>query len=1097
MLRIPFILILILLNIIIERHSSEAIQSLDDFFPFGPEADDIRMIRNDDKSLGPIPLPYIFPYFDNNHRQIYQANNGLFSFLGGISTYNPIEFPIGNNQRLITPFWSDIDTRGVTSNISENAVYYQVHVRNANNSSNVTAFVFDKATRFVRQYFPREQIFEPMMVITGTWYRVGYCCTHIDRLNTFQMALITDQSRSFAFFFYNDLQWASPSSNGPYAQAGFNAGDGVVSKMLKYSRTGNITLLVNESNVNVPGLFAFRIDTTDIEAGGCNEHESLTHLPVRGPQIGDTTINLQGPCFDSNTTEVLCRFGEFGTVNGMILNEFRAVCVSPLATYPGNVELTVSLDGGNTFVSSGTFTYMPMTNDVLINEEIILRQNGTATQAVSWGDTIELEWVMSEALFAGIDSDALIDIEYESLIPDEESTRRRQKDSNADVDIKIDKVITLASNIRPQVGRQTIQIDLAEIARKQPRIIPLAGVAVGAIRVGIFVYRAYKIYRAVKTAIKIIKATAEVTCDIWSSTQPNPSTWNQNLPPCPNTLRQAQVARAQYVPDPACKDGGFLPSFIPVVGNCWFHQGRPQFQEDNAAACFRSVQSNQHGAGGQCCYNTAGQIITRGTGAGSDDRYHSDKTFWKHQFHDVATFVACCKLQSNPEQCDKYLQHRPSRPGSDTMGQFGGTWGDPHFLTLDGTAYTFNGYGEYIYLAVPLQQTISYNFNTTFRFESQIRTTPIGSGAATATAIKAFAVRIGMQKLAITVSRRNQLLILLNNDELIFETDQDTSTNLDLITFRFEEFFISKNRTNNQLTLVCAQGVSIQITPVYVATASTMVLNIGAAISGELKGEWTLGLIGSYDGNPLNDLRDRSGVVIGTVDELSSQEIHEQFGMTWAIDPTRSLFFYESGDNASFYSFQNQNYRPMFNALIVDSDNANARDACEIPHNATDSSQWSTVQRTCYYDIVVTGDIDFGRTSRQAAEQQIEQREAMRNPPKFNSGLSLTRSVQIGEEVRLSFRATSEFSSSISYKLLRAPNDASLNAMTGEFQWKVSKKLETTNQIPVQVSAQDTVFNLTSTYEVLLQIQEKSKALSRTSCMFLLIFTFVCRVMLS
>ena len=54
-----------------------------------------------------------------------------------------------------------------------------------------------------------------------------------------------------------------------------------------------------------------------------------------------------------------------------------------------------------------------------------------------------------------------------------------------------------------------------------------------------------------------------------------------------------------------------------------------------------------------------------------------------------------------------------------------------------------------------------------------------------------------------------------------------------------------------------------------------MVLNVGAAISGELKGNWTLGLIGSYDGNPSNDLRNSSGNVVGTTDTLSNEQIHQ------------------------------------------------------------------------------------------------------------------------------------------------------------------------------------------------------------------------------
>ncbi|CAF5143656.1 unnamed protein product, partial [Rotaria sp. Silwood1] len=44
--------------------------------------------------------------------------------------------------------------------------------------------------------------------------------------------------------------------------------------------------------------------------------------------------------------------------------------------------------------------------------------------------------------------------------------------------------------------------------------------------------------------------------------------------------------------------------------------------------------------------------------------------------------------------------YRPSRRGSNTMDENGRMWEDPHFGTLDEASYTFNGYGEYVYLAI-------------------------------------------------------------------------------------------------------------------------------------------------------------------------------------------------------------------------------------------------------------------------------------------------------------------------------------------------------------------------------------------------------------
>ena len=115
---------------------------LSEFFPFGFSANDSLFPANDDTSTDALLLPGVFPYFDNNHRSIYLANNGLFSFLGPISQFVPTPFPLDDGRRVVAGFWTDIDTRGTIA--SGNQVFYQVY------SSTSGSVMFSKAASYVQ-----------------------------------------------------------------------------------------------------------------------------------------------------------------------------------------------------------------------------------------------------------------------------------------------------------------------------------------------------------------------------------------------------------------------------------------------------------------------------------------------------------------------------------------------------------------------------------------------------------------------------------------------------------------------------------------------------------------------------------------------------------------------------------------------------------------------------------------------------------------------------------------------------------------------------------------------------------------------------------
>ncbi|XP_045179635.2 deleted in malignant brain tumors 1 protein-like [Mercenaria mercenaria] len=115
--------------------------------------------------------------------------------------------------------------------------------------------------------------------------------------------------------------------------------------------------------------------------------------------------------------------------------------------------------------------------------------------------------------------------------------------------------------------------------------------------------------------------------------------------------------------------------------------------------------------GKSCCYDLSTWLWTnRRPVAGSFYRYHP-KHKADHYQHDVYPKQVCCELSRN---CKLFYDLRPTGACyRNSPYDFGIFWGDPHFRTLDGLPFTFNGLGEYTLLQVRTEN---------FTFDLQART---------------------------------------------------------------------------------------------------------------------------------------------------------------------------------------------------------------------------------------------------------------------------------------------------------------------------------------------------------------------------------------
>ncbi|XP_071491471.1 protein mesh-like [Diadema antillarum] len=885
---------LLLLLLVLAARGVSAAQDI--FFPFGASEGDTFLAANDDGSTPELPISVVFPFFDHDHDSLFVNNNGVLSFLITVGQYTPDPFPLDDGRRLITPFWGDVDTN------EGGWLSFREVLRLGQNEA-----MFEEADSIIRSAFIDMRQFTSSWLYIATWDRVAFYGTSNPSItNTFQAVLVTDGRYSFAIFNYDDINWTTGTASGGNsdtglggtpAQVGFNAGDGIKYYSVPGSRTNDIVDVEEASNVGVTGRYVFRTDSSEISGIGCTPSGDISLFPLIGTMLGGTQVLISGPCFN-DSSEIVCKF-DGALVNGVMHSNTTALCVSPTFFKTGHAPLDVSVDGGASYRFHGTFSIVNIEDvptDVTSN--VIGSSSSETTMTVSWN------------------TDSLIDVSSVDVVI--------YGYNEVGGDIEFEPIFYLARGVQYESG--TVTGTIPDIA---------VDFDVGVIAVIDSATTGGSLGAALWSEVHVLQWLRGYNpidwCLSWPSVVDLPAGDLELDIPCPCTTDQAVFDISRFRPDPSCNIDSTSPE------NCAY--------KPDAQHCVRAITPSDDGEGQQCCYDSAGDILNveLSRSGGFSHRYHHDGVspyeypgmvpYLSHFLADTLAWTYCC-LFSPEEPCILYGLRRPSQVCNDYEVPMpaGGT-GDPHFTTFDELSYTFNGYGEFTLLEA-LQG----------EFVLQVRTAPF-SGT-DASVIVAIAARYGDGDVIHVQTNERRVMdayIKPRGESSFSRLDFDVSTR-----WTFTDVSVTGEDISSQGILVAFidRGVGIEL------WATEGAMSILLSVPETFKGN-TKGLMGTWNNRTSDDFVTPSGRVLPT--NLTTEEIHYDFGLEWEISWTESLFFYDVG--ADHESHTDRSFLPAFEIVVNPTVNQSRVDEV-CGYNGF-----------CYFDYHTTGSEEIARATAAAIDQ--------------------------------------------------------------------------------------------------------------------------------
>ncbi|KAK5882024.1 hypothetical protein CesoFtcFv8_020658 [Champsocephalus esox] len=485
---------------------------------------------------------------------------------------------------------------------------------------------------------------------------------------------------------------------------------------------------------------------------------------------------------------------------------------------------------------------------------------------------------------------------------------------------------------------------------------------------------------------------SRLRCQEWAVEQPNPAQWTTGLPPCPCTRIQAREDLS-FMQDTT--DSGSMVKTLR--GLRWGGAG---------GHVFKSVLSNRHGSGKRCVYDPDGPLL-----AGYNERYFYGNSVQKHIDEDLLPFQWCCiesplchlYLNKRPlDRCQGYSWaslHRFSLTKKATPG-VAMVYGSLHFITFDGTEFSFQALGEFVILR--LSSTSGSNIFTLQGQTVKLHTDAKGI-IEVPVVVRMAAFHQGIGKIEWRCAEKGDGLQLFVDDAKVPVTVG--------VVHMGERDFAVRCVSVSRCAAVYAGGLHVVVWREAHNQLAAMV---------EVPQTFykrTVGLMGQWSSNRSDDFLMSDGRLVPSLDLYppSEAKLHD-FGLSWAVPVPESLLF-SPPPLAPLQPASSQQLLESLSPAEVE----------ELRRTCKGSMQ-------CVHDTIATGSSDLGQRTLAAKNQYQNLALVYGNMPPIVTEPTVI-GCKVNSTVNVQFAAQDPNGDLITYSLLhpRPPSDLHWQ------QWDISE----------------------------------------------------------